>query len=165
MQCSIVHCVAYHPVFVLHLQVFRVLGIKSECQNRVAKGAKCSFRVQYVGEPGKPCQEQGIITLVTDSHLSEETTTLFFSIGIWVRLLLYAFWKKWRFHVFEQALPLDSQYIKLKLCQVEVDSLCNLFIYTRSYFKRTFKIHDQGRLGLSLDLDWLKKYMVHPLRY
>ena len=60
--------------------------IVSESKNRLAKGAKSHFRVQYVGEPRKPCQEQGRITLNIDSS---EQIPLFFSIAIWVNAFLY----------------------------------------------------------------------------
>lgn len=55
--------------------------IKSESKNRLAKGSKCQFVVQYVGECGKACQEQGKATLTIDST---NQTTLFFSISFWV---------------------------------------------------------------------------------
>ncbi|XP_073253677.1 uncharacterized protein [Porites lutea] len=60
--------------------VFRVPVIKSESKNRLAKGSKCQFVVQYVGECGKACQEQGKATLTIDSN---NQTTLFFSISFW----------------------------------------------------------------------------------
>lgn len=60
--------------------VFRVPVIKSESKNRLAKGSKCQFVVQYVGECGKACQEQGKATLTIDST---NQTTLFFSISFW----------------------------------------------------------------------------------
>lgn len=62
-------------------QVFRVPIIKSESKSRLAKGSKCQFVVQYVGECGKACQEQGKATLTIDST---SQTTLFFSISFWV---------------------------------------------------------------------------------
>ncbi|CAH3127334.1 unnamed protein product, partial [Porites lobata] len=61
--------------------VFRVPIIKSESKSRLAKGSKCQFVVQYVGECGKACQEQGKATLTIDST---SQTTLFFSISSWV---------------------------------------------------------------------------------
>lgn len=61
--------------------VFRVPNICCESENRVAPGAKSHFRVEYVGGPGKTCQEQGKITLTVDSTMQY---TLFFSIAFWV---------------------------------------------------------------------------------
>ncbi|XP_068718168.1 uncharacterized protein [Montipora capricornis] len=62
--------------------VFRGLTIRSESQNRLEKGAKSTFRVQCIGEPGALCQEQGVITLTINSH-SSMITKLFFSISTW----------------------------------------------------------------------------------
>lgn len=61
--------------------VFRVPNICCESESRVAPGAKSHFRVEYVGGPGKTCQEHGKITLTVDSTMQY---TLFFSIAFWV---------------------------------------------------------------------------------
>ena len=74
------HFVSHHK-FSLYFKVFRVPNIHCESENRVVPGAKSHFRVEYIGGPGKLCQEHGKITLTVDST---EQSTLFFSIAIWV---------------------------------------------------------------------------------
>ncbi|KAK2553342.1 hypothetical protein P5673_025314 [Acropora cervicornis] len=52
--------------------------IRSQSQNRMGeKGCKASFCVQYAGEEGELCQEQGEITLTYNSNPAMRMTLLF----------------------------------------------------------------------------------------